>query len=268
MFEIAVPLCRESEGQFWQITAPFLKVALKYGMVGRWRHDPWAYFNRSVAFDAYSITRGPSRGLPDLGDFASTLMMGSGIDGDDLPRFLRWLALPETTRELEAIRQSFLRCEGLQDLSADDLRQFATFTDAAIQDKERLKGISVARIFKWLAAWAPAHVPMIDSEVHCALTGYYPGDWLHESAVLLRRFQAIVATHVGSLGEVGRRVAAAWPDHFPGPIPPVRVLDNLMWFDWLAVYWEDFHEYVVPNDAGDRHEVTELGRGFLTEHGL
>ncbi len=52
------------------------------------------------------------------------------------------------------------------------------------------------------------------------------------------------------------------------PIPPVRVLDNLVWFDWLAVYWEDFREYVVPNDEGDHHEVTDLGRAFLAEHGF
>ncbi len=128
--------------------------------------------------------------------------------------------------------------------------RLATFTDAAIQDKERLKGIRVARIFKWLSAWAPAHVPMIDSELHCALTGYYPTSWLHESAVLLQRFQAIVAAHVGPLREVGQRVAAVWPQHFPAPIPPVRVLDNVVWFDWLAVYGEDFREYVVPNDEG------------------
>jgi hypothetical protein len=109
---------------------------------------------------------------------------------------------------------------------------------------------------------------MIDSEVHCALTGYYRGYWLHESAVLLERFQAVVAAHVCPLREGGQRVAAAWPQHFPAPIPPVRVLDNVVWFDWLAVYWEDFREYVVPNDDGDRHEVTELGRAFLAEHGF
>jgi hypothetical protein len=268
MLEIAFPMWGDYKGQFWQITAPFLKVALKYGMIGRWRHDPWSYFNRSVAFDAYSVTRGPARGLPDLGDFCSTLMMGSGVDGNDLPRFLHWLALPETARDLEAIRQSFLRCEGLHDLPADDLRQLGAFTDAPIQDKVRMKGISLARVFKWLSAWAPAHVPMIDSEVHCALTGYHPSYRRHESAVLLRRFQTVVAAHVEPLREVGRRIATAWPDHFPEPIPPVRVLDNLVWFDWLAVYGQDFREYVVPNDEGGRHEVTDLGREFLSEYGF
>jgi hypothetical protein len=267
MFDIVFPMRREFDGQFWQITAPFLKLALKYGIVGRWRHEPWADLNRSVAFDAYSVTR-PARGLPELGDFCSTLMMGSGVGRDHLPRFLRWLALPETARELEVIRESFLRCEGLHDLPPADLERLATFTDAAIQDKKRLKGISIARIFKWLAAWAPAHVPMIDREVHYALTGYYPAEWLHESAVLLRRFQAIVATHVGPLREVGRRLAAAWPEHFPAPLPPVRILDNVVWFDWLAVYTKDFCAYVVANDEGGRHEVTDLGRAFLREHGL
>jgi hypothetical protein len=237
-------------------------------MIGRWLHEPWAYFNPSVAFDAYSVTRGPARGLPDLGDFCSTLIMGSGVRGDHLPRFLHWLALPETARKLEAIRQSFLRCEGLHDLPADDLRRLATFTDAAIQDKEQLKGISLARIFKWLSAWAPAHVPMIDSEVHCALTGYYPDYRLAESAVLLLRFQAVVAAHAGTLRELGQRVAAAWPEHFPSSIPPVRVLDNLVWFDWLAAYWEDFREYVVPNDDSDRHRITDLGQRFLAEQGF
>jgi hypothetical protein len=267
-FEIAVPLRGKFEGRTWRMTEPFLKLALKYGMIGPWQHRPWAYFNRSVAFDAYSVTRGPDKGLPDLGDFCSTLMMGSGVDGDDLPRFLKWLSLPQTQADLERIRSALARCQGLHDLPADDLKMLGAFTDGAIQDKERLKGISVARIFKWLSAWAPAHVPMIDSEVHNALTGYYPGSWLHESVLLLERFQSIVAGQSELLRQVGQRIAADYAEHFPAPISPVRVLDNLIWFDWLAVYWQDFREHVIPNDEGDCHRVTELGRRFLAEHGF
>ncbi len=268
-FEIAVPRHGKLEGRTWRITEPFLKLALKYGMIGPWWHNPWTYVNPSVAFDAYSATRGPAKGLPDLADFTSTLMMNSRVNGEDVARFLRWLGLPETVAGLEAIRQALMRSEGLHDLAVDTLRMLGEFTDRVIHDWERLKGISVAKVFKWLSAWAPAHMPMIDREVHNALTGYDPGVWLHESGILLQRFQAIVADHAEALNELGRRVAACWPEHFPAPIPPVRVLDNLLWFDRrLAVYREDFREYVLPNDDGDHHEVTELGRQFLKKYGF
>lgn len=268
-FELAFPLHGEYEGRTWRITEPFLKLALKYGMVGKWKHDPWTYFNLSVAFDAYSMTRGPARGLPDLRDFAASMMMGSGVDGNALPRFLCWLALPETGRDLEAVREAILPYNGLHHLPSDSLKLLANFADTAINDRERLKGISLARIYKWLSAWASAHVPMIDSEVHNALTGYYPDYWLHPSELLLQRFQAVVVTHAEVLTELGSRVAAAWPECFLAPMPPVRVLDNLIWFDWrLEAYSEDFREYIVPDGDGDHHQVTDLGRQFLRRFGF
>lgn len=266
--EIAVPLYGDLEGRTWRITEPFLKLALKYGMAGPWLHKPWAYVNPSVAFDAYSVRRGPAKGLPDLGDFTSTLMMGSRVGGDNVARFLRWVGLPETVAGLEAIRQALMCSEGLNDLTGEALRLLGDFTDQAIQDRERLKGISLARVFKWLSAWAPAHVPMIDRQVHNALTGYDPETRLHESGVLLQRFRAIVADHVEALKELGRLFPAYWPEHFPAPIPPVRVLDNLIWFDWQLATYRELHKYVLPNDDGDHHEVKTLGRRFLEKYGF
>src|SRR5262249_34923655 len=70
----------------WRITAPFLKLARKYGLLG-----PWNDLNRSVAFDAYALTRDTKGSLPSLPHLLMTLTMNSRVNGDDVARLAPWL---------------------------------------------------------------------------------------------------------------------------------------------------------------------------------
>src|SRR5687768_3470242 len=58
----------------WPITAPWLKLSLKYGIVGPWKAPNW-----SVAFDGHSAARGPARSSVSIADFAVTSLMNSNV---------------------------------------------------------------------------------------------------------------------------------------------------------------------------------------------
>jgi len=252
--EVAITLLGVHEGRRWRITAPLLKLSLKYGAVG-----PWHAFNRSVAFDAVAHTSGPERGLPGLAEMAATQLMGSGVNGGHLPYFLRWLAAPDAVAGLERLRADLLSSEGLHDLPDDALGRLAAFADAMIADDERLPLFKMARVFKWLSAWAPRHVPMVDSAVHAAVTGYYPEERAHDSLTVLTRYREVLREHLPSLRVIAERFHAEHPGLLPCTLSAVRVLDNLYWFDWIAAYDDDFRSYVRPVEPedGDCHEVLQ-----------
>src|SRR5262245_16682916 len=84
---IAVPMAyRGREGQIWRITGPWLKLELKYGLIG-----PWGTDNPAVIFDAHALSRGPSAGLPNQADFEMTEWMNSGIKPIHKLRLSEWL---------------------------------------------------------------------------------------------------------------------------------------------------------------------------------
>lgn len=93
----------------WRITAPRLKVALKYGI----GPSPWKYPNWSVEFDRYAIGRGPQSGLPSLVDLSVTTLMNSRVVSSDLRRATAWLAADENQRDLSRLRAQLVGCDGL-----------------------------------------------------------------------------------------------------------------------------------------------------------
>lgn len=239
---------------------PLLALALKYGAAGPWKHDPWAWFNPSVAFDAYASSRGPHTGLPGLGELAATQMMGLGVNGTDFPRFLRWRRDPDTSHALDALRDALVGHAGLHDLPDEGVRRLASFADSMIGDDVRLPRFRVARVFKWLSAWAPAHVPMIDRAVHAGLTGSYPAQRSFDAWTLLTRYRDVLREHLGCLQEIAAAFHAAQPGLLPSPLSAVRLLDNLYWFDWIGAYDSSFRTFVRPRDEGECHEVLAPGR--------
>jgi len=74
--QIVIP---EAPSGHWIITAPRLKLAIKYGVLGGERTA-----NPSVAFDAYALGRGPKAGIPTIADFAMTVVMNSNVTGADI----------------------------------------------------------------------------------------------------------------------------------------------------------------------------------------
>ena len=192
-FEVRVPWIWVAPGKIWRVSAPYLKLALKYGVIGPLQHKPWEYLNRSVAFDAYTLTRGPETGIPDHRDFLHTLEMNSGINGDDVLRFDLWWRDSATQAELRHLREALMTCTGLSTASREVVVTMADFADRMIDDQERLKGMRVAKVFKWLSTWAPAHVPMLDNVLAYDLLIYVqePYDGLTRLDLLLR-FQALL----------------------------------------------------------------------------
>lgn len=151
-FEIRVPWKNSPDG-VWRITAPYLKLALKYGLVGPNLHEPWKYINRSVAFDAYTLRRGACQGLPFIGDFVAGLTMNSGLDGDDVARLIFWLDRPQTQEQLRHLHGQLTHVAGLHDASPAVIESIGKFADGMIDDKEMLFGIGLAKTFKWLSVW-------------------------------------------------------------------------------------------------------------------
>jgi hypothetical protein len=258
--EIRVPWEWAPNG-VWRVTAAYLKLRLKYGIIGRLKHQPWGYINRSTAFDAHALLRGPQSGLPDHSDFLLTLAMNSRINGDDVARFDQWWRDGATQQQLGEIRDALMGCADLAAASPEILQPVAAFADQLIEDQERLKGLKIAKIFKWLSAWAPAHIPMLDNVVAYDILAYVEKPYAgHKSLDLLLRFQSLVRSHSVGLRRLGEQISADLGAAIASPLPAVRTLDSLLWFDWELWRKEYFHEWVQPRDGSfGFHFVTEKG---------
>jgi hypothetical protein len=248
MAKIEILIPRGEQTKTWRISGLWLKLSLKYGVIGRWRGVP----NASTAFDRYALTRGPRNGPPTVADFAVTTLMNSNATGADLALVSDWLLDSNHRATVGEATRLLQQCNSLADMPKATLETVGSLMDQI----EGLHGIKTAKVAKWFAAWAPAHVPMIDQYVGDALI--YPPEKLGNAswATLLARFQAILKNNLPVLESLGRRLAkeVALAD----AVPATRVLDNLIWFDWACEYYaKDFADWVRPNDdlAGE-HNLT------------
>ena len=164
-------------------------------------------------------------GPPDIADAAVTALMNAGLQKQQLYDLSAWLT--DNGRAVGRLREALAAAQGLSDMSEDSIVELASFLD--LFDVGRvIPRFRLARVCKWLAAWAPAHVPMLDSLVREALTGGGEAT----SIVLLRRIQSLLQTYDGGLSAVGLWVQGASGGRLSKPLPPVRILDCLIWFDW------------------------------------
>lgn len=250
---ITIPAKGEYEGQ-WRINYPFMKLRLKYGHLGTW--NP----NWSLEFDRYAATRGPKKGLPNLVDASTTMLMNSRIRTTDVKTLGSWLAVPENVDRLAAVQQALACVSGLADLPRKSIVLVGRLLDDMIWGRE-LQGVRMAKITKWLAAWAPAHIPMIDKHVYQAMTGNQPLGRV-PMADVLTQFQKIVVANHADLSRLGKLLGSRL-DVEESTISPVRVLDSLIWFDWWAIYQyaADFRRWVAPNNGANprEHLVREEG---------
>ena len=180
----------------WRITAARLKLALKYGIADEGPWKPIAS-NLSVTFDAYTLRRGPMSGLPNLADLAVTQLMNSRVNSRDVQRLALWLSLDANRARLTAVRDAIKSFEGLHDADDDAVREVGTLVDQMMVEQDdngrrTLHGIGPAKVFKWLSAWAPAHIPMIDRYVAGALIDMEPGLRSPGAGELLSRFQKLL----------------------------------------------------------------------------
>lgn len=162
---IAVPA--EYCGSPWVITYPRLKLGLKYGLIGPWKGNNW-----SQAFDAYTAKRWPDARLPTVTDMVASVLMNSRASTTDLKTLTGMLNERPFARMLEGLRSRLAQYASLE-AAPRELAHLIGDTAQRIWDRNEKKagGIGKAKAFKWLAAWAPAHVPMVDALVFQALAG-------------------------------------------------------------------------------------------------
>ena len=269
------PIAGLKRWPIWNITFPYLKLALKYGLVGPWRSN----FNRSVLFDAYSLCRGPDKGPPNSTDFLVTLLMASGVSKKDLERLETWLDDPRSQGCLKVLADALMACKGLHDMPVEAVGLLGEVTDSMIRDK-KLKGIRGAKVFKWLSVWACSYVPMFDSALHCLFAGYEPNygkNYYQPPSILLKDYQELLQCHFAQLEALGRQLAndlnaANDLTKLPGPISPVRILDSLLWFDYMLYKNTKFHdEWLYKRSISQQkrgHGVLDKGIAFLEGRGL
>jgi hypothetical protein len=102
---------------------------------------------------------------------------------------------------------------------------------------------------------------MIENKVKEALREIYP-DSTTTCEGRITAFQTIVQTNFRPLQTLGRQLADMIG--LTGyAIPPARVLDNLLWFDWYIVRTTDFADSFDPVEYGSHHNVLELGCEFI-----
>jgi hypothetical protein len=213
-------------GHDWRITYPRLKLALKYGLVG-----PWAPLSWSEEYDAYTTGREPASGLPTLRDFVITRLMNSGVSQQNLKDANGWLAEPAFVRPLEKLGRSLRRYSSLIEAPDQVARQSGDVGRHIWNQDPKRGGVAVAKAFKWLATWAPDHVPMLDSLVWSALDHLRNPDGLPEA---VSRFRVLCVANTPRLtrlqvwlnGQLANRRSRA-------QVSLVRVLDSLIWLDWV-----------------------------------
>jgi hypothetical protein len=125
-------------------------------------------------------------------------------------------------------------------MTEPDLSRLATVLERM---RSEFDGIRTAKVAKWFAAWAPAHVPMVDSYVGSALVGpkrkLSSVTWME----LLNSYRTLVVQYLNDLIPLGKRLVKALGS---SAIPPVRVLDSLIWFNWCGCYRKGSRKWVTP----------------------
>jgi hypothetical protein len=176
--------------------------------------------------------------------------------------------VPENVARLEAVREALASVDGLAELPRKSVVLLGRLLDDMISGRE-LQGVRMAKITKWLSAWAPSHVPMIDKHVYQAVTGNKPLGKV-PMADVLTRFQKLLVANFDQLSKLGTLLASRL-DLTEGTITPVRVLDSLIWFDWWAIYQysSEFRRWLAPNNGpGAReHLVRQEGEDFALSQG-
>lgn len=145
----------------------------------------------------------------------------------------------------------------------DQMRGASDDQTLAEDGRRALYGFGLAKPFKWLAAWAPFHIPMIDSYVAAALIEMESDDAAANAQILLTRFRDSLLQHRRTIEHLSEWLS----QRLDGlQISPVRVLDSLLWIDWWACCRPkgDFTAWIKPEyRQRDHYELTPAGEDVL-----
>jgi len=264
--DFVITLQRDGTGEApWAIHAPWLKLSLVYGIAGPWP----AALNWSVEFERYAAARGPESGLPNLTDLAATMLMNCTVTPSDLKRLTGWLGRRENRNELEILRERIIAATGFEDLEEPALDQLCAVATRMANDTTGLRGFDLPKVFRWLAAWAPAYVPMLDPVTYRALTGHDNCE-LSYLRLALDNLRTLLTEHLVELRQMGEAVGGRLEGFLPVVPPPLRVLESILWFEGYhragAGGRTEFDEW-VHIEPGPDILPTDRGARWAKEHG-
>lgn len=264
----------------WKITHCRFKLGLKYGLCGQWLHNPPHQINSSLAFDLYTSNRskGTNSDMPLLGDLSATIMMNSRLSSSGATSLYYGLFSPFTSdsslQALQAWRMELRRrsYRGLADMPRAMIHKLSDIVWNILNSESRhhsSRGVSIATMFKWLSAWAPSYVPMLDKFVYYAIMGWYPTR--HEESRHIS--QAILHCKEELTNVDNKKTLAYLADWLSKQIrntlslksnsllaiSELRILDNLIWFDWAETPALEFKRYFEFNSDGKPYRITRLG---------
>ncbi len=238
---IILPLSAEdpSDGRTWEISLPWDKLQDKYIS-----NDNFL----SIEFDLYSARRAAFDpewcNRIEGADLTATVLMNSSISSWDVDAVLRNRDRIESS--LRLIPNDLDLAEA--DLDSEPLRSNLLKLIAAF----RVKGIGIAKVMKTLCVKRPRLLPMLDREVRRALYNLVnfepeklseePKDFaqsvLHEIGLFKRVLLWNSGTpsanypHLVRLAGALSKQLAHGDQRISNAVTPVRVLDNLLWFEW------------------------------------
>ena len=172
-------------------------------------------------------------------------VLNCAVTPSDLKRLTGWLARKENRDELEILRERLIVAQGFEGLEEPALDQLCAVATRMATDTVGLRSFDLQKVFKWLAAWAPAHIPMLDPVTYRALTGHTDRE-LSYLRLALDNLGELVTTHLDDLRSMGDAVGGRLDGLLPVSPSPLRVLESVLWF-------EAFHR----STAGGRTEFDE-----------
>lgn len=257
---IVVPatLAGTRSGGPWTIRTPLEKLRAKFLGFGRARYH-------SLDFELYSAQRAASCNWThriEGADLHATLLMNSGVRGAEIDRLMA------KSRDIESALVEVPNV-GLGDTDPKEWQEPLKRLFASI----RAPRFSLARATKLLCMKRPGLIPMLDREVLVALCGRAPtssaepGVFASQAVELVLRFRSLMLSPAGGgtlnyavLQSVASSLTEAVAAHLetmgiepPHPqLSPVRVLDNLLWFDWyghgyFGYRWNQATQVVEPD---------------------
>ncbi len=236
--EITIPLSAfdPSSGRTWVITRPWDKLCDKYLTPGNLL---------SAEFDLYAARRtsvDPDwRNRLEGADLMATGLMNSRMSSGDVDAVLTNRGRIEAA--LQAIPTDLHLADA--DLASEPLRTHLTNLIAAF----RCSRVGVAKVMKTLCQKRPRLLPMLDSLVRCALYNEDaeglsddPTEFAQDAVVEIELFRRVLLWGSSSAvdnyprlvhlaGALTERLTSG-DKRLTDVVTPVRLLDDLIWFEW------------------------------------
>jgi len=214
-----------NEGKKWQIYYCLEKLKAKYGA------DSYNSLS-SLEYDKYMTNGLNDKSWPNqifAADIAMTTIMNSKMDGDNLSYLIR------NKDQIEKILKTIPVDVSLVDLPFPEAEAYLKPLFKTII----AKGIKMSKVTKLLYLKRPRLIPILDRYVMAALWEDYGNDSI-SGINALNKFSVILKKHKRDLLLLSNQLSDWLKEEYNEDIliTPVRVLESLIWFDYLG--YENF----------------------------